>query len=72
MQFELTGRADHGCGSDPATARADLGGTREALSEWSPLSRLSQAQREKVDAALDELVQRLTLVATVGEPRGMV
>ncbi|MFF7215516.1 EfeM/EfeO family lipoprotein [Streptomyces sp. NPDC008238] len=40
--------------------------------EWTPLPRLSRAQREKVDAALDELVERLASVATLCEPRRTV
>ncbi|MFJ4850337.1 MULTISPECIES: EfeM/EfeO family lipoprotein [unclassified Streptomyces] len=106
VQFELTGRTDYGSGSNLATARANLDGTREVLSrlrpllatryqelpqldheldaaqdtldglapdgEWIPLARLTRAQREKVDAALDELVERLASVATLCEPRRTV
>ncbi|MEU6341972.1 EfeM/EfeO family lipoprotein [Streptomyces sp. NPDC046977] len=106
VQFELTGRTDYGSGSNLATARANLDGTREVLSrlrpllatryqelpqldheldaaqdtldglapdgEWIPLTRLTRAQREKVDAALDELVERLASVATLCEPRRTV
>ncbi|MFF3560508.1 EfeM/EfeO family lipoprotein [Streptomyces sp. NPDC002574] len=106
VQFELTGRTDYGSGSNLATARANLDGTREVLSrlrpllstrypelpeldreldetqdtldglapdgQWTPLSRLTRAQREKVDAALDELVERLASVATLCEPRRTV
>ncbi|MDX2703287.1 hypothetical protein PV350_10505 [Streptomyces sp. PA03-6a] len=40
--------------------------------EWSPLLRLSRAQRETVDAALDELAERLAPVATLCEARRTV
>ncbi|WUD71843.1 hypothetical protein OG937_09095 [Streptomyces sp. NBC_00510] len=40
--------------------------------ERTPLPRLSRAQREAVDAALDELVERLALVATLCEARRTV
>ncbi|MFE0626611.1 hypothetical protein ACFW3D_06525 [Streptomyces sp. NPDC058864] len=85
VQFELTGRTDFG-GETLGTARANLDGTREADREPGPeqatldaftsdggsaqLLRLSRAQREQVDAALDELVERLAPVATLCGPRG--
>ncbi|MGC9537570.1 EfeM/EfeO family lipoprotein [Streptomyces sp. UG1] len=106
VQFELTGRTDYGSGTNLATARANLDGTREVLSrlhsllttryadlpgleseldhaqgtldgfrhgdEWTPLARLSRAQREVVDAALDDLVERLASVATLCDPRRTV
>lgn len=106
VEFELTRRTDFGSGSNLATARANLDGTREVLSRLRPLlatryrelpeldreldeaqdtldglapdgegialSRLTRAQREKVDAALDELVERLASVATLCEPRRTV
>ncbi|WP_330336224.1 EfeM/EfeO family lipoprotein [Streptomyces sp. NBC_00557] len=37
VQFELTGRTDYGSGSNLATARANLDGTREVLSRIEPL-----------------------------------
>nr|WP_240509654.1 EfeM/EfeO family lipoprotein [Streptomyces malaysiense] len=37
VQFELTGRTDYGSGSNLATARANLDGTREVLSRLRPL-----------------------------------
>ncbi|MFI9808491.1 EfeM/EfeO family lipoprotein [Streptomyces sp. NPDC052301] len=106
VQFELTGRTDYGSGSNLATARANLDGTREVLSRlrpllttryadlpgldqdmehaghaldgfrhdgrWTPLDRLSRAQREQTDAVLGELVERLASVATLCDPRRTV
>lgn len=37
VQFELTGRTDYGSGSNLATARANVDGTREVLSRLRPL-----------------------------------
>lgn len=37
VQFELTGRTDYGSGSNLATARANLDGTRQVLSRLRPL-----------------------------------
>ncbi|MGW2419661.1 EfeM/EfeO family lipoprotein [Streptomyces sp. NPDC001709] len=106
VQFELTGRTDYGSGSNLATARANLDGTREVLSRlkpllatryaglpelqkkldrarhtldalhhggpWTPLDRLSRAQRENVNALLGDLVERLASVATLCDPRRTV
>ncbi|MEU9481449.1 EfeM/EfeO family lipoprotein [Streptomyces sp. NPDC048191] len=106
VQFELTGRTDYGSGSNLATARANLDGTREVLSRlrpllatryaglpelrkeldraghtldgfhhgdsWTPLNRLTRAQREDVDAVLGDLVERLASVATLCDPRRTV
>ncbi|MEU4928084.1 EfeM/EfeO family lipoprotein [Streptomyces yokosukanensis] len=106
VQFELTGRSDYGSGSNLATARANLDGTREVLSRlrpllttryadlpgleadvdraghtldgfrhgarWTPLDRLSRAQREQTDAVLGDLVERLASVATLCDPRRTV
>ncbi|MEV6837812.1 EfeM/EfeO family lipoprotein [Streptomyces sp. NPDC051133] len=106
VQFELTGRTDYGSGSNLATARANLDGTREVLSRlrpllttryaglpdldqdmehaghaldgfrhgdrWTPLDRLSRAQRERTDALLGDLVERLASVATLCDPRRTV
>ncbi|MDF3299084.1 EfeM/EfeO family lipoprotein [Streptomyces sp. K1PA1] len=103
VQFELTGRTDYGSGSNLATARANLDGTREVLSRlrpvlagrypglpdldtaltraqhtldglhrgdaWTPPDRLSRTQRERVDAELGDLVERLASVATLTDPR---
>jgi iron uptake system component EfeO len=103
VQFELTGRTDYGSGSNLATARANLDGTRAVLyrlrsllttryadlpgldreldraqhtldsfrhgGAWTALDRLSRAQREKTDAVLDDLAERLASVATLCDPR---
>ncbi|MFB7289385.1 hypothetical protein [Actinacidiphila glaucinigra] len=84
MQFELTGPTGFGSGGDLGTARAHPGGTREGDREpdhaqhprdafgsdggrISP-PRLSRAQWQRVDAALDELLGRLASVTTPCEP----
>ncbi|MFE9452183.1 EfeM/EfeO family lipoprotein [Streptomyces sp. NPDC006739] len=103
VQFELTGRTDYGSGSNLATARANLDGTRALLGflrpllttrdtglrgvdawldraghtldaldrdgRWTPLTGLGRAQRERVDADLGELVERLADVATLTDVR---
>ncbi|MFD7994179.1 EfeM/EfeO family lipoprotein [Streptomyces mexicanus] len=103
VQFELTGRTDYGSGSNLATARANLDGTRAVLTRlrpllagrysglvalerkthraetlldgfrhggrWTPLDRLSRTEREKTDAVLGDLVERLASVATLCDPR---
>ncbi|MGW2525071.1 EfeM/EfeO family lipoprotein [Streptomyces sp. NPDC001617] len=103
VQFELTGRTDYGSGSNLATARANLDGTRVLLGhlrpllktrdsglpglgswldrtqhlldsfqhgqKWTPLSRLTRAQREMVNADLGELVERLADVAALTDVR---
>jgi iron uptake system component EfeO len=103
IQFELTGRTDYGSGSNLATARANLDGTREALSVLQPvlstrisdlpqitaaldaaqqqldglgdaatgrpLSGLTQPQRERLNAAFGDLVERLAEVAAVCDLR---
>ncbi|MEV7890264.1 EfeM/EfeO family lipoprotein [Streptomyces sp. NPDC088357] len=103
VQFELTGRTDYGSGSNLATARANLDGTRALLGclrplltirdtglaeldswtdraqntlasfdhdgHWTPLTGLTRAQREKVDADLGELVERLANVAALTDVR---
>ncbi|MEW5354588.1 EfeM/EfeO family lipoprotein [Streptomyces sp. 16-176A] len=103
VQFELTARTDYGSGSNLATARANLDGTRAVLARlrpllttrypglpvldrrleraealldgfrhgtrWTPLSRLTRTQRERTDAALGDLVERLSSVATLCDPR---
>ncbi|MFI0805858.1 EfeM/EfeO family lipoprotein [Streptomyces echinatus] len=103
VQFELTGRTDYGSGSNLATARANLDGTRAVLSRlrplltaryagltgldrdlggarqlldgfrhgarWTPLGDLTRAERERTDAALGQLVERLASVATLCDPR---
>ncbi|MET9174449.1 EfeM/EfeO family lipoprotein [Streptomyces misionensis] len=106
VQFELTGRTDYGSGSNLATARANLDGTREVLSRlrplltgryadlpgldqeltraghildgfrqrggWTPLDRLTRAQRERTDSVLGGLVERLASVAPLCDPRRTV
>ncbi|EYT82388.1 iron transporter [Streptomyces sp. Tu 6176] len=103
VQFELTGRTDYGSGTNLATARANLDGTRAVLSRlrpllasrhavpggldramdraanlldgfrhgdrWTPLDRLTRPQRERADAVLGDLVERLASVATLCDPR---
>ncbi|MFF7645789.1 imelysin family protein [Streptomyces canus] len=103
VQFELTGRTDYGSGTDLATARANLDGTRALLGHlrpllktrttgltridtwmnrtqhaldafdhhgrWTPLAELTRAQREKVNADLSELVERLAEVAALTDVR---
>ncbi|MFI1169379.1 EfeM/EfeO family lipoprotein [Streptomyces sp. NPDC020801] len=103
VQFELTARTDYGSGSNLATARANLDGTRAVLSrlhpllttrytglaaldrtmdraralldgfrhgdDWTPLDRLGRTQRERTDAVLGDLVERLASVATLCDPR---
>ncbi|MEU6553432.1 EfeM/EfeO family lipoprotein [Streptomyces sp. NPDC046915] len=103
VQFELTGRTDYGSGSNLATARANLDGTRVLLGylrpllrtrdtgltaldswldrtqhtldsfrrggTWTPLSELTRGQRERADADLGELVERLADVATLTDVR---
>lgn len=102
-QFELTGRTDYGSGTNLATARANLDGTRVLLGylhpllktrdsglagldswmdrtqhtldafdhdgRWTPLGRLTRAQREKVNADVSELVERLADVAALTDVR---
>ncbi|GGJ03144.1 EfeM/EfeO family lipoprotein [Streptomyces brasiliensis] len=41
-------------------------------SGWTPLTRLDRAQRETIDASLDDLVERLASVATLCGPRRAV
>ncbi|MCF3171939.1 EfeM/EfeO family lipoprotein [Streptomyces sioyaensis] len=106
IEFELTGRTDYGSGSNLATARANLDGTRAVLSRLRPLlvtrypglrqledeldrtqrlldgfrrggrwtspAQLDRARRERVDAALGDLVERLASVATLCDARRTV
>ncbi|MFM9610566.1 imelysin family protein [Streptomyces niveiscabiei] len=99
VQFELTGRTDRGSGSNLATVRANLDGTRALLGflrpllttrdaglaeldTWmdraqhtldgvagKPLGQLTRAQREKVDADVSGLVERLADVAALTDVR---
>ncbi|MFI0151200.1 EfeM/EfeO family lipoprotein [Streptomyces lydicus] len=106
LQFELTGRTDHGSGSNLATARANLDGTRAVLSRLRPLlvsrypglpalereldraqdlldgfrrggrwtapDQLDRSRRERTDALLGDLVERLASVATLCDARRTV
>jgi iron uptake system component EfeO len=103
VQFELTGRTDYGSGTNLATVRANLDGTRTVLGflkslvvvrypqlpqlnasldrlrdvldgydhdgRWTPLSRLGTTQREAVDAAADDAVERLADIAAIFDIR---
>lgn len=107
VQFELTGRTEYGSGSNLATARANLDGTRAVLSHlrpllrtryaglleldkeldatqrlldtyhqgpaqagtWTPLDQLPLDRREKVNATVNGLVEKLASVATLCSPR---
>ncbi|MFF4896312.1 EfeM/EfeO family lipoprotein [Streptomyces sp. NPDC001068] len=54
---------------------ARVAGTLDAFEHdgtWTPLGKLSHRQREKVDAALGDLVERLASVATLCDPRRTV
>lgn len=53
VQFELTGRTDYGSGSNLATARANLDGTREVLSRLRPLLTTRYAGLTGLDQELD-------------------
>ncbi|MFJ9176364.1 EfeM/EfeO family lipoprotein [Streptomyces sp. NPDC102360] len=62
VQFELTGRTDFGSGSNLATARANVDGTREVLSRLHPIlsrryARLPALERDvrRAGQRLDEL-----------------
>ncbi|WP_255954990.1 EfeM/EfeO family lipoprotein [Streptomyces odontomachi] len=103
LQFELTGRTDHGSGSNLATARANLDGTKAVLTRlrpllrtryphlarlddslhhlgelldaqhhgtrWTPLDRLSRAERQAIDAATGDAVERLADIAAICDVR---
>jgi iron uptake system component EfeO len=53
VQFELTGRTDYGSGSNLATARANLDGTRTVLGFLRPLLKSRDPQLPRLDASLD-------------------
>ncbi|OIK00467.1 Efem/EfeO family lipoprotein [Streptomyces sp. MUSC 14] len=53
VQFELTGRTDYGSGSNLATARANLDGTREVLSRLRPLLTTRYTDLPVLDQELD-------------------
>jgi len=53
VQFELTGRTDYGSGSNLATARANLDGTRGALTRLRPLLTSRYPRLPRLDRQLD-------------------
>ncbi|MEU6351897.1 EfeM/EfeO family lipoprotein [Streptomyces sp. NPDC047072] len=59
VQFELTGRTDYGSGSNLATARANLDGTREVLSRLRPLLATRYADLAGLEGELDQAGRRL-------------
>ncbi|MEU6511368.1 EfeM/EfeO family lipoprotein [Streptomyces sp. NPDC046942] len=59
VQFELTGRTDYGSGSNLATARANLDGTRQVLSRLRPLLTTRYADLPGLDQELDRAQQTL-------------
>jgi len=58
-QFELTGRTDYGSGTNLATARANLDGTREILTRLRSLLAPRDPALPQLDAALDRLQHAL-------------
>lgn len=102
-QFELTGRTDYGSGTNLATARANLDGTRELLDRlgpllaardpgsvrldatlkraeaaldaahhgagWTPLDRLTHAERQRINADFGDLLEQLAPVAAIFDVR---
>lgn len=78
VQFELTGRTDYGSGSNLATARANLDGTREVLSRLRPLLATRYADLNGLDGELDRAARTLdgfrhgdrwTALDALGRPR---
>ncbi|WP_189935776.1 EfeM/EfeO family lipoprotein [Streptomyces sulfonofaciens] len=103
LQFELTGRTDYGSGSNLATARANLDGTRAVLTRlrpllrtryphltaldaslgrleklldaqhedgrWTPLKDLSRPDRQHIDAATGDALERLADIAAICDVR---
>ncbi|MFH8342424.1 EfeM/EfeO family lipoprotein [Streptomyces sp. AM6-12] len=59
VQFELTGRTDYGSGSNLATARANLDGTREVLSRLRPLLTTRYADLPQLNRELTRAGQML-------------
>ncbi|MDJ0343888.1 EfeM/EfeO family lipoprotein [Streptomyces sp. H10-C2] len=53
VQLELTGRTDYGSGSNLATARANLDGTRELLGRLRPLLTTRYPELPQLDSWLD-------------------
>ncbi|MYS20512.1 EfeM/EfeO family lipoprotein, partial [Streptomyces sp. SID4948] len=58
-QFELTGRTDYGSGTNLATARANIDGTREILNELNSLLKPRDPGLPQLDAALDRAASDL-------------
>ncbi|MCQ4083734.1 EfeM/EfeO family lipoprotein [Streptomyces sp. RB6PN25] len=59
LQFELTGRTDYGSGSNLATARANLDGTRTVLAYLRPLLTSRDPALPQLEAQLDRLQHTL-------------
>ncbi|NEB75357.1 EfeM/EfeO family lipoprotein [Streptomyces sp. SID14478] len=59
VQFELTGRTDYGSGSNLATARANVDGTREVLSRLHPLLATRYPRLAALDRELDHAARTL-------------
>ncbi len=55
VQFELTGRTDYGSGSNLATVRANLDGTRTVLGYLHPLVAARYPRLPQLDASLNRL-----------------
>jgi iron uptake system component EfeO len=102
-QFELTARTDYGSGTNLATARANLDGTRAILAQlrglleprdtglpkldaaldrtqaaldaqhhgaaWTPVDKLTHAQRQQINADFGDLLEQLAPVAAIFEVR---
>ncbi|CAG6394350.1 EfeM/EfeO family lipoprotein [Actinacidiphila cocklensis] len=102
-QFELTARTDYGSGTNLATARANVDGTRAILGQlrsllvprdaglakldaaldrtqaaldaqqhggtWTPVDRLTHAQRQQINADFGDLLEQLAPVAAIFEVR---
>ncbi|MBV9024323.1 MAG: EfeM/EfeO family lipoprotein [Streptomycetaceae bacterium] len=64
LQFELTGRTDYGSGSNLATARANLDGTRTVLGFLRPLLTSRDLGLTQLDAQLDQLQRTLDSFTT--------
>ncbi|MET8013728.1 EfeM/EfeO family lipoprotein [Streptomyces sp. NPDC005271] len=103
VQLELTGRTDYGSGTNVATARANLDGTRAVLrrldpvlasrdpglpelrtwlertrhtldgahhgDHWTPVEKLGRTGRQKLNADMGALVERLAEVAALTDIR---
>nr|WP_202447743.1 EfeM/EfeO family lipoprotein [Streptomyces sp. SID5468] len=67
-RFEITGRTDYGSGSNLATARANLDGTRTVLGYLRPLLTTRYPALPRLDALLDRLQHTLDSHLTGGRP----